>query len=127
MIYTSCQAACPRLVADMRNIKKKVNNAQVHYLLMSIDPVNDTLSRLKEYKTEEELDGDQWILLNGEIDDVRELSNVLSMKYKKISPFDFAHTNIISVLDQNGELKFQQEGLGMDNAELVSEVQKLLN
>src|SRR5690606_18980410 len=24
MIYTSCQAACPRLVADMRNIEKQI-------------------------------------------------------------------------------------------------------
>ena len=32
MIYTSCKAACPRLVADMRNIYKKVNNPKIKYV-----------------------------------------------------------------------------------------------
>ena len=29
MIYTSCKAACPRLVADMRNIHAKVDDPNV--------------------------------------------------------------------------------------------------
>ena len=35
MIYTTCRAACPRLVADMRNIHKNVpaeNNKKVKYV-----------------------------------------------------------------------------------------------
>ncbi len=125
MIYTSCEAACPRLVADMRNIYAKVDNPAVDYLLVSIDPEKDTPEKLKAYAKEEHLDGDQWILLQGGLDDVREFSNVLSMKYKKISPIDFSHTNIISVFDKNGVLHYQQEGLGMSNDKLVEEVKNL--
>ncbi|MEP0712797.1 SCO family protein [Algoriphagus sp.] len=125
MIYTSCEAACPRLVADMRNINEKVNNPDVDYLLVSIDPEKDTPERLKEYAAEEHLQGDQWILLQGGMDDVREFSNVLSMKYKKISPIDFSHTNIISVFDKNGVLHYQQEGLGVSNEKLVEAVSEL--
>lgn len=50
MIYTSCQAACPRLVADMRNIEKQIPDSKkpnIQYVFVSIDPAVDTL---KDYR-----------------------------------------------------------------------------
>src|SRR5690606_20045681 len=51
MIYTTCKAACPRLVADMRNIESQVadTNKTVKYVLVSIDPETDTPERLKQF------------------------------------------------------------------------------
>lgn len=125
MIYTSCGAACPRLVADMKNIHSKVSDPNIKFVLVSIDPVNDTPEKLKAYAKEYQIEGDQWILLQGGVDDVREFSNVLSVKYKKISPIDFSHTNIITVFDQNGVLEYQQEGLGVSNDKLIAVVKEL--
>lgn len=125
MIYTTCKAACPRLVADMRNIHDKVNESTVHYILVSIDPENDTPERLKAFAIENQMDGEEWTFLQGTVDDVREFSNVLAVKYKQISPLDFSHSNIITVFDEQGVLVHQQEGLGVDNAALVAEVKKL--
>ncbi|HHG84628.1 MAG TPA: SCO family protein [Bacteroidetes bacterium] len=125
MIYTSCKAACPRLVADMRNIHEKVNNPDVKYVLVSIDPETDTPERLKAFAIENEMDNEQWVFLQGTVDDVREFSNVLSMKYKQISPIDFSHSNIISVFGKGGVLQFQQEGLGVDNAATVAKIKEL--
>ena len=125
MIYTSCKAACPRLVADMRNIQRKVDNKEVKYVLVSIDPTVDTPKRLKEFAIENEMDNDQWVFLQGKIDDVREFSNVLAVKYKQISPLDFSHSNIISVFDKSGVLQYQQEGLGVSNEITVSKIIEL--
>ena len=122
MIYTTCKAACPRLVADMRSINEKVNNKDVRYVLVSIDPENDTPERLKEFAIENEMDNNQWVFLQGTVDDVREFSNVLAVKYKQISPLDFSHSNIISVFDEQGVLVHQQEGLGVDNKETVDKI-----
>lgn len=122
MIYTSCQAACPRLVADMRSIHEQVNNKTTKYVLVSIDPETDTPERLKAFAIENQMDNDQWIFLQGTVDDVREFSNVLAVKYKQISPMDFSHSNIISVFDEEGVLYHQQEGLGVDNKETVSKI-----
>ncbi|MCF8464058.1 MAG: SCO family protein [Flavobacteriales bacterium] len=127
MIYTTCKAACPRLVADMRNIREKVGDSSARYILVSIDPENDTPERLKAFAIENQMDGEEWTFLQGTVDDVREFSNVLAVKYKQISPIDFSHSNIISVFDENGVLKYQQEGLGVDNSVLVSEVKALLS
>lgn len=126
MIYTHCQAACPRLVADMRNIHAKVkDDPSIKYVMVSIDPERDTPERLKEFAIENHMDNDQWVFLQGSVDDVREFSNVLAVKYKQISPVDFSHSNIISVFDEGGELQYQQEGLGVDNKGIVSKIHEL--
>src|SRR5690606_37303231 len=41
MIYTSCQAACPRLVADVKNIKDTLGCEGVNYVLISMNPEED--------------------------------------------------------------------------------------
>jgi protein SCO1/2 len=85
MIYTSCQVACPRLVADMRAIEKGIP---------------DSAKRQVKFA-------------------------VLAVNYKKISPMDFSHSNIISVFDQQGELVHQKEGLGVDSKKAVIKILEL--
>ncbi len=125
MIYTSCKAACPRLVADMRNIEKQLPKKalkNVQFVLVSIDPETDTAARLKAFAIENLMDGEQWTFLQGTPDNVREFANVLAVKYKEISPIDFSHSNIISVFNTKGELTHQQEGLGVDNTETIAKI-----
>lgn len=130
MIYTTCKAACPRLVADMRNIEKqipKMNQKNIQYVLVSIDPETDTPKILKAFAKENFMDGKQWTFLQGTTSSVREFANVLAVKYKEITPMDFSHSNIISVFDAHGELVHQQEGLGVDNKETIKRIIKSSN
>ena len=130
MIYTTCQAACPRLVADMRNIETTLTEAyenKVTYLYVSIDPETDTPAQLKAFAIENMMDDKNHVFLNGAVDDVREFSNVLSVKYKEISPIDFSHSNIISVFNAGGELVHQQEGLGIDNKQTITAIKNVVH
>ncbi len=125
MIYTSCKAACPRLIADMRSIESKVPkniSDKVQYVLVSIDPETDTPERLKAFAKENEMDNAKWIFLQGTESTVREFANVLAVKYKEITPTDFSHSNIISVFNPEGVLVHQQEGLGVDNTSTLSAI-----
>ena len=125
MIYTSCKAACPRLVADMRNIEKQVPEKdldRVKFIMVSIDPETDTPQRLQEFSEENLMTDEHWIFLRGTPEDTREFAAVLAVSYKKISPIDFSHSNIISVFDEEGVLVHQQEGLGVDNEETVAAI-----
>lgn len=125
MIYTTCKAACPRLVADMRSIETKIPTKykeDVNYILISIDPKTDTPEKLKAFAIENYMDGNQWTFLHGSEVGVREFANVLAVKYKEISPLDFSHSNIISVFNPQGELVHQQEGLGVDNKETITKI-----
>lgn len=127
MIYTTCKAACPRLVADMLAIRGKVPEKlkdKVQYVLVSIDPEYDTPVKLKEFAITKEMDGEEWTFLQGDPETVREFANVLSVKYKEISPMDFSHSNIISIFNPAGDLIHQQEGLGVNNRETIEAIIK---
>ena len=128
MIYTSCQVACPRLVADMRSIESEIAKnlkENVKYILVSIDPTTDTPERLKSFALENQMNDEQWLFLQGDEDSVLEFAAVLGVRYKKVSPVDFSHSNIISVFDRNGVLVYQQQGLGVDNKETVNIIRAL--
>lgn len=125
MIYTSCQAACPRLVADMRSIEEQLPAAtkgKVKLILVSIDPEVDTPERLKAFSIENKMEGNQWLFLRSTEQNTREFAAVLAVNYKKISPLDFSHSNIISVFNKEGELVHQQEGLNVNNSETVKRI-----
>ncbi|MEO6348399.1 MAG: SCO family protein [Aquaticitalea sp.] len=125
MIYTSCKAACPRLVADMRTIESKLpqsTKGKVKMILVSIDPNTDTPKRLKEFAKENVMDEEPWTFLTSTEENTREFAAVLAVNYKKISPLDFSHSNIISVFNKEGEMVFQQEGLGVNSDETVQHI-----
>jgi protein SCO1/2 len=130
MIYTSCKAACPRLVADMRDIESKMPKdklGDLNFVLVSIDPETDTPERLKAFAKANLMDAPQWTFLQGNKSTVQEFANVLAVKYKQISPMDFSHSNIISVFNREGELIHQQEGLGVNNKETVEKIIETVN
>lgn len=125
MIYTSCKAACPRLVADMRDIESKLEKKtkqHVKLILVSIDPKTDTPERLKSFAIENKMNQDPWIFLRSTEENTREFAAVLAVNYKQISPIDFSHSNIISVFNPEGELIFQQEGLGVNNEKTIETI-----
>lgn len=125
MIYTSCKSACPRLVADMRDIESKLEKQtkqHVKLILVSIDPNTDTPERLKSFAIENKMNQDPWIFLRSTEENTREFAAVLAVNYKKISPIDFSHSNIISVFNPEGELVFQQEGLGVNNDKTIETI-----
>ncbi|KFF05985.1 SCO family protein [Flavobacterium reichenbachii] len=125
MIYTSCKAACPRLVADMRSIESKLKpetKKNIKLILVSIDPETDTPQRLKSFAIENKMNQEPWIFLRSTEENTREFAAVLAVNYKKITPIDFSHSNIISVFNPEGELIYQQEGLGVNNDETVNKI-----
>jgi protein SCO1/2 len=125
MIYTSCKTACPRLVADMRRIEERVKSQAedaVKYILVSIDPKNDTPDRLFTFSKENGMEGEQWVFLQGTEESTRDFANILAVKYKEISPLEFSHSNIISVFDKKGVLQYQKEGLELENDDIVNQI-----
>ena len=130
MIYTSCQIACPRLVADMRTIKERLPEDQldkVKMLLISIDPETDTQERLKSFAIENHMDQEPWVFLRSSEANTREFAAVLAVNYRRISPIDFSHSNIISVFNDKGELVFQQEGINVGPDAIVKQVEKAIS
>lgn len=125
MIYTSCQAACPRLIADMRRIEEQIPDkydGDVQYIMVSIDPETDTPERMKSFAAENQMTDDRWLFIRSTMENTREFASVLAVNYKRISPMDFSHSNIISVFDQQGEMIYQQEGLDAKHEKTIQTI-----
>lgn len=127
MIFTHCTYACPRLTADVKGIEEKLGKkaADVNFVLVSFDPERDTPEQLKKYKEEMQLDK-SFTLLHGSEDAVRTLSVLMNIQYQKNQDGDFSHSNVISVLDKQGKLIFQKEGINVSQEETLKVVTEAL-
>lgn len=128
MIFTHCTYACPRLTADIKNIESQLKDeaSKVNFLLVSFDSERDFPDQLKDFAAKNNLD-DNWVLLHGNDNAVRTLSVLLNVQFEKDAEGNFSHSNIISVLDKNGVLVFQKEGLEADHAETINVIQQMLH
>src|ERR1051325_9295583 len=79
----------------------------VGFLLVSFDTERDTPAALKNYRAQHGLAAN-WTLLHGEADDVLDLAALLGVKFKKDAQGQFMHSNIITVLNADGEIAYQQ-------------------
>jgi len=128
MVYTHCEHACPRILADMKRIRDSLSDqaqAGTNFTIVSIDPERDTPQQLQQFADENNLSDDQWTLLNGDQGDILELAALLRFKYKRVSDTDFTHSNMITVLNKEGEVAYQRNKLVDKPAEAVSSIEKL--
>lgn len=119
MFFAQCEYACPILVHDMQRLEQSLPAAirgRVEFLLVSFDTERDTLQALRAYREKMRLAAERWTLLRGSADDVRELAALLGVNFQKDARGQFAHSNVITVLNAEGEIIHQQTGLRGDTA-----------
>jgi protein SCO1/2 len=125
MVFTHCESACPRIVADIQRIEKESSgDSDIQLVLISMDPERDTPERFKEFAAERQL-GANWIMLSANQEATDEIANILGVKIKKLSDGGFDHSNTIYVLDKNGNIAFAQEGLEQEPSETIKKIKEL--
>lgn len=120
MFFASCGYACPLLVTDMEAIRAKLPaeiRDRAAFVLVSFDAIRDTPDALARFRTQRGLD-DHWLLLHGSDDAVREIAALLGVKYQREADGNFSHSNLITILNSEGEIVHQRSGLkgGIDEA-----------
>ena len=103
----------------------KLSN-DVNFVLVSFDIKRDSPERLKAYAAEMDLP-DNWILLCSNEDAVRTMSVLLNVQYEELEDGNFNHSNIVSVLNNNGELVFQVEGLEANQDGTIDTIKEILS
>jgi len=128
MFYASCQWACPLLVHDLKQIETALPEKlrdEVRFVLVSFDSKRDTVERLHAYRKMHELSTKNWTLLRGNPDDVRELAAVLGVNYREDLLGQFAHSNVITILNRDGEIAQQNQGLNQGPEAALEALAKL--
>lgn len=124
MFFAQCEYACPVIVNDIKRLRATLpaemrERAQV--VLVSFDTARDTPAALKAFRERMVLDA-SWTLLRGGTDAVQELAMLLGVKFKQDARGQFSHSNLVTLLNNDGEIAHQLAGLNSD----VSETGKVL-
>jgi protein SCO1 len=113
MFFSSCTFACPALIADLAQIRARLPEDQrreTAIVLVSFDVARDTVPTLRRFREQRHLD-DGWTLLRGDAATISELAALLGVKYRLEADGQFAHSNLITVLNAEGEIIHQRKGL----------------
>lgn len=124
MFFASCTYACPMLISDMTRVRDALPadiREEAVLVLVSFDVERDTPEALKQFRTERLLN-DSWLLLSTDEAGVRELAALLGIKFKREASGQYAHSNILTVLNREGERVHQRNGLTGGLAETAAAV-----
>jgi protein SCO1/2 len=126
MVYTSCTSVCIMVTEQMKAIEQQLagTDADVKYVLFSLDPGRDTPEAMRTFAREHRLEDSRWRLMAASEDGVRDLAAVLGVKYQQEENGEFAHSAMVFVIDDNGVVRHRQVGVGKDSSELVAAVRK---
>ena len=125
MFFASCTYACPLLVNDMQRLRELLPvevRSRTQFVLVSFDTVRDTPAALQEFRKRSGIEDAGWTLVRGDADSVQELAMLLGVKFKQEVSGQFAHSNLVTVLNGEGEIAHQRNGLMGDMSEAAEAV-----
>ncbi|WP_339724420.1 SCO family protein [uncultured Paraglaciecola sp.] len=125
LIYTHCLHTCPTIVSTMQSMENKLSEDEkqnVGFILVSLTPDSDTPEVMRDFAQKRKLNMQNWRLLTGSAEDVRSLAMVLDVKYQNVKDNEVNHSNLITVLDNKGRIKFQEIGVMSNAAKAVEKL-----
>lgn len=136
-IYTNCPDICPLTTNNMRvlqeELKERGINENVKFISVSFDPQRDTPTVLKNYARVRNLDLSNWDLLTGDETDVKQLLKddeviaAVSDSSKKTGSYYIAHTDRISLMDGDAQIRKHYKGSQAAIQEIVEDINTLIN
>jgi protein SCO1/2 len=114
-IYTQCRTKCPRTIAKLREIHEALRRAgrSAQFLLVTLDPDEDTPERLRRFKESEGFP-DSWHLLAGTVPQTQEFAEMLGIHVINMDAH-LLHNSRILVLDPHGVPTRTFGGLMLDD------------
>ena len=126
--------SCPSICIDLTNNLKIVQNAfdkEIVILSHSVDPEIDTVERLMKYQEINEIDGSNWFLLRGNIDEIIKMAQ---LGYFAIASVDnhvensLIHTENIVLVDAKQRIRGVYNGTSeLEMSYLIDDIKRLLD
>jgi len=111
--FSTCPTICPIMNKNLVQVQRKFyGEDQFGIASVSIDPINDTVKRLKAYADEIGVKHPHWNLLTGEIDEVMDLANNgfnLYAKKESRAAGGFEHSGFFALVDKAGYLRSRKD------------------
>ncbi len=116
--FTHCQSICPVMNVQMQRVHKRFKaNDDLKILSFTVDPVNDTVQRMKWYANKHNATSGNWHFLTGEKEDLYHLARTSYFVLKPAEArnlgdagSDFIHTNNFVLVDQKLRIRGYYDG-----------------
>lgn len=107
--FTSCPAICPAMIAQLQRLQGMTNDIE-ELIIMShtVDPVRDTIPKLRAYIAERNIDTHNWFFLYGEKEYVYELGMegyILNAMEDEAAEGGFLHSEHFALIDREGHVR----------------------
>ena len=93
-IFTNCQGACPLMTRNLTMIRDMLPSNvrdEIQFISISLDPVRDTPTAMKEFAQTHDADQERWLWLTGQPDNV----NLITKKLGSYTDELEAHTTTL--------------------------------
>ena len=127
-IYATCADTCPLLTAKLVGIQRQLgtDGARVRFVAITVDPIRDTPDALQRYAEGHGAQAPAWIFLTGTDREIGEVARRYGIYVKKKPAGDVDHTFLTSVIDGDGVLRVQYQGVRFDQREFLQDLRSLL-
>jgi protein SCO1/2 len=130
-IFLSCPTICPVMTREMYKAYEAFEqDNRVVFVSHTIDPVRDTIPRLKSYAENLGAKSGKWHFLTGnqdEIIDLAEKSYFATALPDSTAPGGFVHSGGLLLIDRNRHIRGVYNGTKPEETErLISDIKKLL-
>ena len=128
--FTSCPSICIDLTNNLKIVQNAFDN-EILILSHSVDPEIDTVERLMKYQIINEINGSNWFLLRGNIDEIIKMAQ---LGYFAIASVDnhvensLIHTENIVLVDDQQRIRGVYNGTSeLEMSYLIDDIKRLLN
>jgi protein SCO1/2 len=127
-IYASCADTCPLLTAKLVGIQRQLgtDGARVRFVAITVDPKKDTPAALRRYAEGHGAKAPGWIFLTGTEEEIGEVARRYGIYVKKRPGGDVDHTFLTSLIDGEGVLRVQYQGVRFSPGEFLRDLRSLL-
>ena len=130
--FTSCPSICPKLTNNMKKLQTafKKTDTLVRFVSFTVDPVRDSVTKIKAYGDKFGIDHDTWWMLTGDRNEIYDLAlNEFKASIASEGNIDtgFIHTEKFFLLDRELVVRGWYNGLDSNNLEKIIKDVVLLN
>lgn len=124
--FTSCTTICPELSKNMKllNYAFRKNDSSVRFVSISVDPLIDSMPRLRKYADKQEANHDKWFFCTGKKDEIYQYARQelqLQLPKGNGDANDFIHPEQFVLLDKYRNIRGYYNGLDSNKVRLCAE------
>ena len=118
--YRTCTARCPMTVGKLKRVDAAFSAAgiEAEFVLVSLDPLNDTPERLEAYRESVGIANSRWHVVRGDVEDTQSLAKFLHVRMIR-DDTHIDHDVQIATIDRRGAIAAVYTGWSFAEADLV--------